>query len=115
MGKRGTAKQGRVPTGGLPYGYRIGGDGRPEAIEEQAEVVRRMFYMYVHEGMGSYSIAVRLTEEGIPTQTGKLLWLQSRVHHILCNATYTGSWVYGKYRHVFTEDGMKVYDQPKET
>ena len=24
MGKRGTAKQGRVPTGGLPYGYRIG-------------------------------------------------------------------------------------------
>ena len=115
MGKRGTAKQGRVPTGGLPYGYRIGGDGRPEAIEEQAEVVRRMFYMYVHEGMGSYSIAVRLTEEGTHTQTGKLLWLQSRVHHVLGNATYTGSWVYGKYRHVSTEDGMKIYDQPKET
>ena len=115
MGKRGTAKQGRVPTGGLPYGYRIGDDGRPEAVEEQAEVVRRIFYMYVHEGMGSYSIAVRLTDEGIPTQTGKLLWLQSRVHHILGNATYTGSWVYGKYRHVSTEDGMKVYDQPKET
>ena len=52
MGKRGTAKQGRVPTGGLPYGYRIGDDGRPEAIEEQAEVVRRIFHMYVHEGMG---------------------------------------------------------------
>ena len=115
MGKRGTAKQGRVPTGGLPYGYRIGGDGRPEAVEEQAEVVRRIFYMYVHEGMGSYSIAVRLTDEGVPTQTGKMLWLQSRVHHILGNATYAGSWVYGKYRHVSTEDGMKVYDQPKET
>ena len=115
MGKRGTAKQGRVPTGGLPYGYRIGDDGRPEAIEEQAEVVRRIFHMYVHEGMGSYSIAVRLTDEGTPTQTGKLLLLQSRVHHILGNATYTGSWVYGKYRHVSTEDGMKVYDQPKET
>ena len=115
MGKRGTAKQGRVPTGGLPYGYRIGDDGRPEAIEEQAEVVRRIFHMYVHEGMGSYSIAVRLTDEGIPTQTGKLLWLQSRVHHILGNTTYTGSWVYGKYRHVSTEDGMKVYDQPRDT
>ena len=24
MGKRGAAKQGRAPTGGLPYGYRIG-------------------------------------------------------------------------------------------
>ena len=115
LGKRGTAKQGRVPTGGLPYGYRIGDDGRPEAVEEQAEVVRRIFHMYVHEGMGSPSIAVRLTEEGIPTQTGKLLWLQSRVHHILGNATYAGTWVYGKYRHISTEDGMKVYDQPRDS
>ena len=29
--------------------------------------------------------------------------------------TYTGSWVYGKYRHISTEDGMKVYDQPRDT
>ena len=115
MGKRGTAKQGRAPTGRLPYGYRIGDDGRPEVIEEQAEVVRRIFHMYVHEGMRAYSIAVRLTDEEIPTQTGKLTWLQSRVHHILGNATYTGSWVYGKYRHVSTEDGMKIYDQPRDT
>ncbi len=91
MGKRGTAKQGRVPTGGLPYGYRIGDDGRPEVIEEQAEVVRRIFHMYIHEGMRAYSIAVRLTDEEVPTQTGKLMWLQSRVHHVLGNATYTGT------------------------
>ena len=115
MGKRGTAKQGRVPTGGLPYGYRIGDDGRPEVVEEQAEVVRRIFRMYVDEGMRAYSIAVRLTDEGVPTQSGKMLWLQSRVHHILRNATYTGTWVYGKYRHASTEDGMKVYDQPRDT
>ena len=115
LGKRGTAKQGRVPTGRLPYGYRIGDDGRPEVIEEQAEVVRRIFHMYVHEGMGSPSIAVRLTDEGIPTQTGKSLWLQSRVHHVLGNATYTGTWTYGKYRHISTEDGTKIYDQPRDT
>ena len=115
MGKRGTAKQGRAPTGRLPYGYRIGDDGRPVVVEEQAEVVRRIFHMYVHEGMRAYSITVRLTDEEVPTQAGKLTWLQSRVHHILGNATYTGSWVYGKYRHVSTEDGMKVYDQPKDT
>ena len=115
MGKRGTAKQGRVPTGGVPYGYRIGDDGRFEVVEEQAEVVRRIFRMYVDERMGSYSIAVRLTDEGVPTQSGKMLWLQSRVHHILGNATYTGTWLYGRYRHVSTEDGMKVYDQPKDT
>ena len=115
LGKRGTAKQGRVPTGRLPYGYRIGDDGRPEVVEEQAEVVRRIFHMYILEGLRAYSIAVRLTDEGIPTQRGKQVWLQSRVHHVLGNATYTGSWVYGKYRHVSTEDGTKVYDQPRDT
>ena len=30
MGKRGTAKQGRIPVSNIPYGYRIGDDGRPE-------------------------------------------------------------------------------------
>ena len=115
MGKRRTAKQGRAPTGRLHYGYRIGDDGRPEVIEDQAEVVRRIFHMYVHEGMGSHSIAVRLTDEGIPTQAGKLLWRQSYVHYVLANATYTGTWVYGKSRHISTEDGTKVYGQPKET
>ena len=115
LGKRGTAKQGRVPTGGLPYGYRIGDDGRPEVVEEQAEVVRRIFHMYVHERMGSPSIAVRLTDERIPTQTGKLLWRQSYIHYVLANATYTGAWVYGKERHISTEDGTKSYDQPRDT
>ena len=115
LGKRGTAKQGRVPTGKLPYGYRIGDDGRPEVVEEQAEVVRRIFQMYVHEGMGSPSIAVRLTDEGIPTQTGKMLWRQSYIHYVLRNETYTGTWIYGKERVISTEEGVKVYQQPEDT
>ena len=115
LGKRGTAKQGRVPMGGLPYGYRIGDGGRPEVVEEQAEIVRRIFHMYVHEGMGSPSIAVQLTDEGIPTQTGKLLWRQSYIHYVLANATYTGTWVYGKTRVISTDYGTKEYDQPRDT
>ena len=93
MGKRGAAKQGRVPMGRLPYGYPIGHDGRPQAVEEQAKTVLRIFHMYVHEGMGASSIAVWLTEEGIRTQTGKLMWHPSHVHHVPGNATYTGTLV----------------------
>ena len=114
MGKRGMAKQGRVPTGGLPYGYRIGNDGRPEVEEEHAEVIRRIFEMYVNEGMGSHSIAVRLTDEGVPTPTGKQFWYQNRVLHVLSNATYLGTWFYGKYRHMATEDGVKLHEQPRD-
>ena len=79
--KRGTAKQGRACT---PAASPT--DTALETIDDQAEVVRRTFQMYVDEGMGSYSIAVLPTDEGITTQTGKLLWLQSRFHHILGNA-----------------------------
>ena len=71
--------------------------------------------MYVHEGMGSHSIAVRLTDDGFPTQRGKLVWRQSFIHYVLGNATYTGMWVYGKGRHISTEDGTKSYKQPEDT
>ena len=70
--------------------------------------MRRIFHMYIHEGLGSPSIAVRLTDEGIPTQTGKLLWRQSYIHYVLANATYTGTWVYGKARHISTEGRDEV-------
>ena len=65
--------------------------------------------------MGSPSIAVQLTDEGIPTQTGKLLWRQSYIHYVLANATYTGTWVYGKTRVISTDYGTKEYDQPRDT
>ena len=38
MGKRGAARQGRAPTGRLPYGYRIGDDGRPQVVEDQPKL-----------------------------------------------------------------------------
>ena len=41
MGKRGTAKQGRIPVSNVPYGYRVRDDGRPEIVESEAEVVRQ--------------------------------------------------------------------------
>ena len=38
MGKQGTAKQGRIPVSNVPYGYRVGDDGRPEIVESEADV-----------------------------------------------------------------------------
>ena len=115
MGKRGAAKQGRVPASRLPYGYRIGDDRRPEVVEPEAEIVRRIFHMYIHEGMGTHSIAVQLTDEGTPSPRSKKQWWPSHVHYMLANATYTGVWVYGKTRWTSTEDGTQIRDQPRNT
>ena len=114
LGKRGTAKQGRIPSGGLPYGYLIGDDGRPEIHEAEAEIVRRIFRQYVHEDMGSPAIAWQLTDDGVPTAQGGAAWRQAQVHSLLGNDSYLGIWAYGKTRQVSTEDGKRVFDQPKE-
>ena len=66
MGKRGAAKQGRIPVNNVPYGYRLGEGRRPVVEEAEAEVIRRVFRMYVREGMGARVIAKLLTAEGVP-------------------------------------------------
>ena len=114
MGKRGSAKQGRIPTGAIPYGYRIGDDGRPEIVEHEAEVVRRVYQMCVEEDMGASLIARRLTEEGVPMAKAGRRWYDGTIHRLLSNEAYKGTWWYGRARHVSTEDGKLVYEQPED-
>ena len=114
MGKRGTAKQGRIPVSNLPYGYRIGDDGRPVIVEEEAEVVRRVYRMCVNDGLGAYLIARQLNLEGVPLAKLGKRWYDGTIHRILSNETYKGTWWYGKARYVSTEDGVRVYEQPQD-
>ena len=115
MGKRGAAKQGRLPVRKVPYGYRVGEDGKPEIVEDEAEVVRRIFHMCVHEGMGVRVIAHRMMADGVPTAGQAKRWWDGQVHRILTNETYKGDWWYGKARYISTEDGVRVHDNDKDT
>ena len=114
MGKRGSARQGRIPVSHVPYGYRIGDDRRPQVVEAEAEVIRRVFSMYVREGMGAPSIARQLTAEGVPTPNAVGRWYDRTVTRILGHEAYKGTWWYGRVRHVSTEDGMRRYDRPED-
>ncbi len=82
--------------------------------EAEAEVVRRVFHMYVREGMGAPAIAKQLTAEGVPTPraVGKLY--DRTVTRILEHEAYRGTWWFGKRRHVATEHGMRRYDRPED-
>ena len=90
MGKRGAAKQGRIPTSQVPYGYYTGDDGKPRIDEARAEVVRCIFRQYVHEGMGAPSIARQLMAEGVPTGRSATYWHDTQINRILRNETYKG-------------------------
>ena len=114
MGKRGSAKQGRIPTNNVPFGYRLAEGRRAEIVESEAEIIRRVFHMYVREDMGAPAIAKQLTAEGVPTPRDVGRWYDRTVTRILGLEAYKGTWIFGKRRHVATENGMRRYDRPEE-
>jgi hypothetical protein len=109
---RSRAKEGRLH-GGKAYGYKVKIDavdengkrlnGVREIVEEQAEIIRRIFEMYA-DGAGTKAIAQRLNLEDIPSPSGgrwtnsSILGTRSRGSGILCNNIYRGKLIYGRMR-----------------
>ena len=114
MGKRGSAKRGRMPAGAPPFGYRTGDGGKPGICEPEAEVVRRIFHMYVHEGMAGMAICQQLTRDNAPLRNPGSRWHKAYVSDLLGNEVYKGTWWYGRSRWVVTEGGGTVYPQPQD-
>ena len=77
----------------LPYkhflGYRKGENGLPEIEPEQAAVVKQIYAMFI-SGKTISAIAKALTEEGIPSPSGKPKWSATTVESILTNEKYKG-------------------------
>jgi len=77
----------------LPYknflGYRKGENDLPEIVQEEAEVVRYIYRLFL-DGLTLSVIANRLQAEGIPTPSGKEQWRKSTIDSILTNEKYKG-------------------------
>jgi hypothetical protein len=112
------AKLGFKQGGSMAYGVRrllINKDGKPRFImepgehkglttdrvvyvpgpEDEQEVVRRIFRLYVTERMSIPAICRRLTSEGIPGVLGKS-WQFARVRAILVNEIFIGYYVWNR-------------------
>ena len=76
-----------IPTGFGMYGYTVK-NGSFTIVPEEAEVVRRIFRMYL-DGMGSVRIMKALIEENIPAPEGGL-WNASVIMMMLRNEKYVG-------------------------
>ena len=115
MGKRGKAKQGRLPTGSPPYGYRVDDAGNPYVYEPEARFVRRIFRQYGHEGMTAPAIVLGLERDGAPLPPRCSKWRRERLHALMSNETYRGTYWYGKTSWVTTEEGTRGTRNPKDT
>lgn len=74
-----------------PYGYKYN-EGNIEIDEEKAAIVRQIFSWGL-EGMGSYTIARLLNEEGIPSPRGSK-WCSSTINKLQRNIFYTGDVIF---------------------
>ena len=70
-------------------GYTKGPDGILQIVPEEAEVVRKIFDLYV-QGNGARKIKRYLEEHGIKTATGKSEWSTSTIDRMLSNEKYVG-------------------------
>jgi len=77
----------------MPYkhflGYRKGENGEPEIVPEEAEIVRRIYGLFL-KGQTPYGIKTALEADGIPTPAGKKRWQSATIMSILTNEKYKG-------------------------
>jgi DNA invertase Pin-like site-specific DNA recombinase len=101
-GKAHRARQGSVNVlSGAPYGYRYvrksdQAEARYELVEPEASIVRELFRRYTHAGCSIADLARWLSEEQIPTRTGKARWDRSTVWGMLRNPAYAGRAAFSK-------------------
>jgi site-specific DNA recombinase len=101
-GKRYRAKMGLVNVlCGAPYGYRYikktdNASAFYEVLEEQAQIVRRVYAWYTEEGLSIGAIVRRLNDQGVATRLGKSPWERTTVWAMLRNPAYQGTACFGK-------------------
>jgi len=91
-------------------GYEKGEDGTPQIVEEEAEIVRLIYTLFL-QGKTPTTIAKQLTAKGIPTPGGKEHWQCNVVESILTNEKYKGDALLQK---TFTTDFLTKKMKPNE-
>lgn len=89
----------KIPYGNL-MGYTRAEDGGVKIVEEEAEVVRLIFRMFL-EGSTYTDIKNYLESQGIKTKFGKDVWQRSVIKDMLTNEKYKGDLILQK---VYTPD-----------
>lgn len=105
-------KEGKVK---MPFKYFLGYeklDGKISIVEEEAKIVRRIYSMFLRDGLTCSNIASTLKKEGIKTPSKKNCnWTTVNVYSILTNEKYKGDAILQK---VYIEDYLEHKSKKNE-
>ena len=93
-GKKINAQKGRVPQ--RIYGYDRIDNFTLQINQEEADVVKMIFGMYLNEGLGCRTISMKLNEAGAQTKFNNE-WNPRGVRRVLTNPIYCGHYINNKY------------------
>lgn len=93
LGNKEKAKQG-MWTGMPPFGYELE-NRRLKVKEDEAEIVKKIFDLYVHHEFGTFKVAEYLNERKM-LKNNERLWSRKTVGDILKNEVYLGHIIYNK-------------------
>jgi site-specific DNA recombinase len=89
-GIRNSFKNGNVPFRyNQMLGYEKGDDGKPKIVPEEAEVIKKIFKLYL-DGSSLVQIKQMLESEHVKTASGKIECTQGGLKYILQNEKYVG-------------------------
>lgn len=104
LGREEKARQGGWNGGLPPYGYTLV-NGEIEIVEEEAEIVKKIFNKFVEDGKGYSTIAKDLNKQGIhrkPHKSSKNTqftdWSSTIIKRMLANPIYTGRIAFGRVK-----------------
>jgi len=111
--KKQNAEKGKVPN--IVYGYdKVIGDYFNLNINPfEAEIVRRIFKMYIDDRFGAAKIAKKLNSEGITTKRD-CKWSQAGINRIITNRIYIGEIINGKEEIEDFLTGVRVKTDEKD-
>ncbi len=95
MGMYGMAKKHKWPNNQPPLGYDMLDNGRLEINDDEADLVRRIFRLYVRE-RSMPQVAFILNNRGVETRSGKE-WSGQSIQKILSNELYIGEYCVAGY------------------
>ena len=118
-GRIAAIKRGCYISTNVLYGYRKVVIGKDHTLEpdENADIVRLIFDLYVNQDQSYYQIACKLNDMGVKPQKGEK-WNKSTIRWMLKNVHYDGKVCFNRVRAITSmENGEKVTKklmQPKE-
>lgn len=114
-----SVREGKFIGGKAPYGYKLVDSGiisnkgrmlkKLVIIEEQAEIVRKIYSLAIHKGYGYEKIAKYLNKEGIPAPSLPQ-WKGGTVASILKNPTYMGYYAINRRKTIYTKKKLDRKD-----